>query len=121
MKFFSRCIDSMLVDVYEDAIKRVKLRRALNRIKKALNYILKTQEVPSDLNQLTWQVHAELEKQDALEDVDMNLIGSVVDKCFLLKERGISVGQDLTTFIVNVEKQIERITETESTLESTPN
>ena len=43
----------------------------------------------------------------------MNLIASVVDKCFLLKERGLAHGMNLDSFIANVETQIERLNDTE--------
>ena len=47
-----------------------------------LREILKTHEVPTDLNVLTVQVHTELRKQNSIDEIDMNLIAGIIHKCF---------------------------------------
>ena len=88
------------------------MRRALKRVKKVLRHVLKTNQAPKNLNQLTKNVHAELKKQDALEEMDMQLLANIIEKCFLIKERTIEIGTvDLDAFILQVEEQVERISE----------
>lgn len=88
------------------------MRRALKRVKKVLRHVLKTNQAPKNLDQLTKNVHAELKKQDALEEMDMQLLANIIEKCFLIKERTIEIGTvDLDAFILQVEEQVERISE----------
>ena len=47
-----------------------------------LRDILKTHEVPADLNDLTLKVHTELRKQNSIDEIDMNLIAGIIHKCF---------------------------------------
>lgn len=75
-----------LEDIYYEAIKRVKLYRALKNIKKTLRHVLKTKEMPSDLNVLTRNVYNELKQQDVLEDIEMKMIASIIEKCFRIVE-----------------------------------
>ena len=112
MRIASRFAEAFLEDVYSDAIKVARLRRALKRVKKALTHILKTTQVPNDIGKLVQDVDTELRRQDKVEEVDMELIASVINKIFKIKDRGILVeGADLNAFVAKVEQQIERLTE----------
>ena len=42
-----------LEEIYDDAVKKAKFRRMLEEIRRVLREVLKTREVPGDLNQLT--------------------------------------------------------------------
>ena len=42
-----------LEEIYDDAVKKAKFRRTLEEIRRVLREVLKTREVPGDLNQLT--------------------------------------------------------------------
>jgi len=75
-------VEPFLEEIYSDSVKKARLRRALEQIRHVLRNVLKTHEVPSDLNQLTGLVHTELSKQSVLDDVDMNLIAAIIHKCF---------------------------------------
>ena len=57
-----RFAEACLEDVYNDAIKLIKLRRALKRVKKVLRHVLITMAVPKSLEQLTKNVHHELKQ-----------------------------------------------------------
>ena len=95
----------VLEDIYSDAIKRAKFWRALRNIKRVLKHILKTRIVSTDIQKLTKEVHAELKRQDQLEDVEMQLIAKIIEKCFKIEERNIDIGSlDLSTFITQIEE-----------------
>ena len=106
---FAECITAaFLEDIYYDSINHVQIRRALKRLKKVLHHVLKTSEAPKDLAQLTNNVHTELKKQNALEEIDMRLLANIIEKCFRIKKRNIPIGPvalvDLEIFIVQVEQ-----------------
>ena len=52
----------VLEDIYAEACKRAKLRRALSRVRSALRVVLKTRAVPEDLGRLTQEVQTELKR-----------------------------------------------------------
>ena len=87
MRVAERFTMAFLEDIYYESIKLYKLRRALKRIKKVLRQVLKTSVISKDLNQMTKNVHEELKKQDALEEIDMQLLANIIEKCFQIKDR----------------------------------
>ena len=60
-------------------------------------------------------MHAELKKQDSLQEIDMQVLANIIEKCFKIKEQADkiqAVGSiDLDAFITKVEEQVERISE----------
>ena len=55
-------------------------------------------------------MQTELKKQDTLEEIEIELIAKIIDKCFRIQELNISIGPELVNFVTVIEEQIERIT-----------
>ena len=56
-------------------------------------------------------MQTELKKQDTLEEIEIELIAKIIDKCFRIQELNISIGSELVNFVTVIEEQIERITD----------
>ena len=52
-------------------------------------------------------MHAEINRQDDVDEVDMQLIASVIDKCFKIQERGIPMGAGNEALLANFVTKVE--------------
>ena len=109
-----------LDDIYQESIKLVCLRRAMKKVKRALRQVLNSMEIPRTLPEFMQNVLTELKRQDSLQEIDMQVLANIIEKCFRVQDRvnemQVAVQDnlvDLDAFIAKVDEQIVRLSESD--------
>ena len=109
-----------LDDIYQESIKLVCLRRAMKKVKRALRQVLTSMEIPRTLPEFMQNVLTELKRQDSLQEIDMQVLANIIEKCFRVQDRvnemQVAVQDnlvDLDAFIAKVDEQIVRLSESD--------
>ena len=88
----------------------------MKKVKRALRTVLTSKQVPKTLPELMQNVLTELKKQDSLQEIDMQVLANIIEKCFRVQDRLNEIQDnlvDLDAFIAKVDEQIVRLSESD--------
>ena len=79
----------------------------MKKVKRALRTVLTSKQAPKTLPELMQNVLTELKKQDSLQEIDMQVLANIIEKCFRVQDRLNEIQDnivDLDAFIAKVDE-----------------